>query len=163
MSKITCKRYLISLLTGTLIVLFLPYLLKAQSPTHPAKARSHPTNVLEPFNYRGVRLLNSMFKKQFTQTKNYYLAIPNDDILKGFRQQAGLPAPGKHLGGWCSQSSALAFGQWLSGMARMYRVTGDEALRNKAVLLMREWSKTLSRINLGHYTYDKTLCGLVDL
>jgi hypothetical protein len=159
----TNRRDFTKLLAGIPGAAFLPRLLKAKSPIHPAKASSLPTSFLEPFDYSGVRLLDSLFKEQFSQTRDYYFNISDDDILKGFRQQAGLPAPGKHMGGWCSKTSYTVFGQLLSGMARMYKATGDVAMRDKAVHLMREWSKTISRLNLGHYTYDKTLCGLIDL
>lgn len=157
------KRDFLKILVVILIGTTFPCLLNAQSQQYPIEASSYSVNVLEPFNYNGVRLLNSMFKKQYTQTRDFYYNIPNDDILKGFREQAGLPAPGEHLGGWCSKSSGGSFGQWLSGMARMYKATGDVAMRDKAVHLMQEWSKTLSSLNLGHYSYDKTLCGLIDL
>jgi len=80
---------------------------------------------LQPFNYEGVRLLEGRLKKQLTETRDFYLAIPDDDILKGFRQQAGLPAPGEDMGGWCSKDTSVVFGQWLSGMARLSRATGD--------------------------------------
>ena len=45
---------------------------------------------LHPFNYEGVRLSPGMLSSQFRATRDYYFAIPNDDILKGFRQRAGL-------------------------------------------------------------------------
>lgn len=163
MRNITNKHDFIKLLAGIIMITILPCLLRAQSSHHPIKASSYSVNVLEPFNYNGVRLLNSMFKQQYSQTRDFYLDIPDEDILKGFREQAGLPASGEHLGGWCSKSSGGSFGQWLSGMARMYKATGDVAMRDKAVHLMREWGKTLSNLNLGHYSYDKTLCGLIDL
>ena len=131
---------------------------------HKSVAESiHPINIVEPFDYVGVCLLESMFKTQYSKTRDYYLNMSDDDILKGFRQNAGLPAPGEHLGGWCSTSSDGVFGQWLSGMARMYRATGDVAMRDKAIHLMNEWRKTTSTLSLSHYAYDKTLCGLVDL
>src|SRR5579863_7310777 len=57
---------------------------------------------LRCFNYEGVRLSVGMLNSQFQATRDYYLAIPNDDILKGFRQRAGLRAPGNDLGGWYS-------------------------------------------------------------
>src|SRR6185312_5702920 len=124
---------------------------------------------LEPFDYNGVRLLDGMLKAQYDRTRDYYLAIPNDDILKGFREQAGLPAPGQPMGGWAQQSTAGVFGQWLSGMARMYKATGDTEMRDKAVILMNGWGETYRktgqpvtsrRAELGptrvHYSYDKT-------
>ena len=114
MSKKNDQRYCICLLFSTMMVIFLPCLLKAQSPIYTEKADSQPTNILEPFNYGGVSLLDGMFKNQYTQTRDYYFNIANDDILKGFRQQTGLPVPDKHMGGWCSKSSEVVFGQLLS-------------------------------------------------
>lgn len=63
-------------------------------------AKIKVAHVITPFNYSSVRLKDSMFKEQFEETVQYYLAIPNDDILKGFRERAGLVSPGKNLGGW---------------------------------------------------------------
>jgi len=163
MGNASNRRDFIKLLAGIPGAASLLSILKAEAPARSAKASKHPTNVLEPFNYSGVSLLDSMFKTQYSQTRDFYFDISDDDILKGFRQQAGLPAPGEHMGGWCSQTSYVIFGQLLSGMARMAKATGDAAMRDKAVHLMREWSKTISGLNLGHYSYDKTLCGLVDL
>ena len=54
--------------------------------------------VIEAFDYRGVKLRDSRWRKQVQDAREYYLAIPDDDILHGFRAAAGLPAPGKPLG-----------------------------------------------------------------
>jgi DUF1680 family protein len=143
-----------------------PSLLRRAEAASPAGADANlppPKIFLEPFNYEGVRLLDSRFRKQYLATRDYYYNIPNDDILKGFRKAAGLPAPGEDMGGWCAKDPSVAFGQWLSGMARMYKATGDRAMRDKATQLMLEWGKTIVRPELTHYTYEKTLCGLVDL
>jgi DUF1680 family protein len=138
---------------------------------------------LQPFNYEGVRLSAGMLNSQFHATRDYYLAIPDDDILKGFRQRAGMRAPGSDLGGWYSGDPTVTrwwskgdtfnvFGQWLSGMARLAKAGNDEELRVKATHLMIEWGATIEddgfffysrRPNAPHYTYDKTVCGLVDL
>ena len=132
--------------------------------------------VLHPFDYQGVCLLDGMLKTQYDRTREYYFAISNDDILKGFRDRAGLPAPGQAMGGWAQESTSGVFGQWLSGMARMYRATGDTEMRDKATALMNGWAEayrkdgiplTSRRPTQGpdrvHYSYDKTICGLVDL
>lgn len=121
---------------------------------------------LEPFDYDGVRLLDSRWRMQYQAARDFYYAISDDDILHGFRRAAGLPAPGAPLGGWCSQTTGGVFGQWLSGMARMYKATGDGAMRDKAVRLMTEWAKTVKPdgdCGMRHYPYDKLVCGLVDL
>jgi len=121
---------------------------------------------LEPFDYDGVRLLDSRWQMQYQAARDFYYAISDDDILHGFRRAAGLPAPGAPLGGWCSQTTGGVFGQWLSGMARMCKATGDGAMRDKAVRLMTEWAKTVKPdgdCGMRHYPYDKLVCGLVDL
>ena len=128
--------------------------------------------IIHPFNYEGVRLLDGPLKRQFEQVKDFYLSLRANDILKGFRERAGKDAPGKDLGG-AHAHSALGFGQWLSAFARMYRVTGDETIRNKAIYLMDEWGKTIAEDgffgyqppphNPGHYIYDKMVGGLVDI
>ena len=131
-----------------------------------------PKGIIQPFNYEGVQLLDGRLKDQFEQVKDFYLALRANDILKGFRERAGYNAPGKELGGAHSHS-ALGFGQWLSAFARMYKATGDNAIRDKAVYLMDEWGKTIDEDgffgykapphNPGHYIYEKMVGGLVDM
>ena len=84
-----------------------------------ADATPPPTKRLETFDFDGVRLLPSRWQQQVDAGRAYYLAIPDDDILHGCRKEAGLPAPGTPLGGWCGVNSNSVFGQWLSGMSRM--------------------------------------------
>jgi DUF1680 family protein len=128
--------------------------------------------VIEPFDYSGVRLLDGSAYRQYHATRDYYLNIPNDNILLGFRKRAGLPAPGNVLPGWYGNDIFNTFGQWLSGMSRMAKATNDSEIRDKAVYLMTEWSKTINPDGYfyysrqpvkPHYTYEKTICGLVDL
>ncbi len=123
-------------------------------------------NKLDTFDYEGVKLLPSRFQKQHQACRDFYLSISNDDTLCGFRKAANLPAPGKTLGGWAAGNTGGIFGQWLSGMARMYKSTGDTAIRDKALLLMTEWAKTIpadGNSRLGHYAFEKAVCGLIDL
>jgi DUF1680 family protein len=122
--------------------------------------------LLEPFNYDGVKLLPSHWQKQYQACRDMYFGLNEDDILYGFRKAAGLRAPGKTLGGWASGNTGGIFGQWLSGMARMYRATNDVPLRDKALRLMTEWAKTIGtdgNSHMGHYAFEKIVCGLVDL
>jgi hypothetical protein len=127
---------------------------------------------LEAFDYSGVRLLDGLLKKQYLATRDFYLAIPDDSILLGFRRRAGQPAPGKELPGWYGMDVFNAFGQWLSGMARMSKATGDGPMRDKATRLLREWAKTVEadgyfyysrQPTTPHYIYEKSVCGLVDM
>ena len=106
-----------------------------------------PKTYLEPFDYEGVTLLDGPLKAQFDVMRAYYYAIPDDDILKGFRARAGQRARGEDLGGWYSGDPKRrtwwsngdtfnTFGQWLSGMARLSRAANDAEMRNKAIFLM---------------------------
>ncbi len=121
---------------------------------------------LDELDYRGVRLLPSRWERQMRAGRDFYLGLSDDDILHGFRAAAGLAAPGEPLGGWCGIDSSTVFGQWLSGLSRLYAATGDPAVRDKALVLFAEWSKTLppnGDAGMGHYRFDKLVCGLVDL
>ena len=146
-------------------------------------AASAPSRILlEPFDYSGVRLLDGRLKSQYDAMRDYFFAIPDDDMLKGFRSRAGLSAPGEDLGGWYSGEPRRTwwsrgdtfntFGQWLSAMARMSKATGDAEMRLKAIHLMTEWARTIEPDGYffysrapwqPHYIYDKTVCGLVDM
>jgi hypothetical protein len=121
---------------------------------------------LEAFDYEGVRVLPGRWLSQVQAGRNFYLSVEDDDILHGFRKAAGRKAPGKPLGGWCGIDSGTVFGQWLSGMSRLSRATGDTALRDKAVGLFEGWAETLppdGDARMGHYRFDKLVGGLVDL
>lgn len=138
--------------------------------------------VLIPVNYESVVLKDGAFKAQFDEMLEYFLAIPNDDILYGFRKRAGLPHPGNELGGWyCNDQSFNiyewneifnTFGQWLSLFGRAYRVTGDGRVLEKAKYLLEEWGRTIADdgyffysddCNGYHYSYEKIASGLTDL
>jgi uncharacterized protein len=121
---------------------------------------------LQPFDYDGVRLLPSRFLSQVERASEVYGAVPNDDILKGFRRAAGRPAPGQDMRGWCSRTTSGIFGQLLSGMARMGRATGEAALHAKAAALLEGWAETLAPdgdARMRPYDWEKLVCGLVDL
>ncbi len=127
--------------------------------------------LLENFDFRGVTLDAGPLRKQVDEAREDYLRIPNDDLLKGFRQRAGLPAPGQDLGGWYSGDVFHVFGQIVSGLSRLYAATGDPACREKVNTLVAEWSKCIApdgyffystKPNAPHYIYDKLVGGLVD-
>jgi len=137
-----------------------------------ALASANSSARLESFNYSGVRLLDGRLKRQFDACREIFYNIPNDSILFGFRQRAGLPSPGTGLDGWYGKDYFNAFGQYLAGMARMAKATGDTPLRDKAVLLMHEWGRTIEpdgfsfytrKPNVTHYPYEKTMGGLNDI
>jgi uncharacterized protein len=140
-----------------------PAAVPANLPRPPALA---PSARLEPFEFEGVRLLPSRWQRQVTAAREYYFSVADADILHGCRAAAGLSAPGRPLGGWCGVDSNSILGQWLSGMSRLARATGDAALRDKASHLFAEWAKTIrpdGDARMKHYAFDKIVGGLVDL
>ncbi len=134
--------------------------------------RESAVRVLLPFDYQGVTLNDGPLRRQFDEIRFDYLRIPTDALLKGFRQRAGLPAPGGDLGGWYSSDVFHVFGQIMSGLARMYAATGDPACKARAEMLLHEWSICIApdgyffyskHPNAPHYIYEKTVGGLVDM
>ncbi len=128
-------------------------------------ARTKPKLRLQTFNYQGVRLLPGRFADQLAATRDRYYNLSSDSILKGFRREAGLPAPGEDLKGWSRKDTGATFGQWVSGMARMSAATGDIDLRDKILTLVEEYAKTVGpdgNCRMGTYAWEKTCCGLVD-
>lgn len=45
------------------------------------------SRLIEPFNYHGVTLNDSLLR-QTLEVRDDYLRVPNDDYLKGFRRAA---------------------------------------------------------------------------
>ena len=84
--------------------------------------------LIQRFDYQGVTLGDSPLKRQFDEVRDFYLRIPNDDLLKGYRQRAGLAAPGADL-------IALVKPQFEVGPQRVGKggVVRDEAARRDAL------------------------------
>jgi uncharacterized protein len=137
---------------------------------------------LTTFAYSDVELFDSPLKRQFEENHARFLNLDDDRLLKVFRQQAGLPAPGEDMGGWYDGSGfslirndfhafipGHSFGQYLSGLARSCAVTGSEPTRAKINRLVKGYAQTLDAkatffvdYRLPAYTYDKLSCGLID-
>jgi uncharacterized protein len=150
----------------------------ALSASNPSRAvawmmSSSPQNLpsmarrrIQAFDYRGVRLLDSPLRRQMLQTRDTYFNMSNDDMLKGYRRMASLPAPGNDMAGWSARSTSGTFGQWLSGYARLSCALDDKAMRDKCISLITEWEKAIGsdgnpRIQKP-YGWEKLSCGLVD-
>ena len=135
---------------------------------------------LRQFSYGDVQLLDSPLLEQFRHNHFLFMSLNEDGLLKPFRQLAGLPAPGEDMGGWYSPSSRFdppgdmtgyipghSFGQYVSGLARAYAVTGDKATQQKVHRLVHSFAPTVTTdfykgYCLPAYTFDKTNCGLID-
>src|SRR5215469_15318741 len=137
---------------------------------------------LTTFAYSDVELFDGPMKRQFDENHSRFLNLDDDRLLKVFRQVAGLPAPGEDMGGWYDLTgfslerndfhgfiAGHTFGQYVSGLARAYAVTGSEPTRAKINRLVKGYAETLdpkAKFFVGYrlpaYTYDKLSCGLID-
>ncbi len=125
---------------------------------------------LKPLDYSSVKISGDL-KRQFDEVSDYYYNLSNDDLLKPYRERAGIAAPGKNMGGVYVEHGP--FGQFLSGYARIYAATKDEKYKIKAVYLMEEWAKTIEPNGFFFsmkspdlffaYNYEKMLGGLLDI
>jgi DUF1680 family protein len=75
------------------------------------------------------------------------------------------------MGGWYTNDVFHVFGQFLSGMSRLYAVSGNEGLKTKVNTLVEEWAKTIDKEgyffyskkpNAPQYVFEKMIGGLVD-
>ena len=90
---------------------------------------------LHEFAYQDVHLTGGPLKEQYDRIHAHYLGLDNDRLLKVYRQHAGLPAPGRDMGGWYDADGFVpghSLGQYISGLARIGRCTGDQACHEKA-------------------------------
>jgi len=114
------------------------------------------TPALSTFPYSDVQLLDGPMKRQFEENHARFLNLDDDRLLKVFRQVAGLPAPGEDMGGWYDLEgfslehndfhgfiAGHSFGQYVSGLARAYAVTGSEETRAKINRLVKGYGETL--------------------
>ncbi|HEV2274608.1 MAG TPA: beta-L-arabinofuranosidase domain-containing protein [Acidobacteriaceae bacterium] len=139
------------------------------------KAGSASDEVLREFPYSAVTLTDGPLKQQYDQVHASFLALDNDRLLKVYRQRAGLPAPGRDMGGWYDADGFVpghSLGQYISGLARIGASTGDPACQTKVRELVEGFRATLGPQNESIirpqsnlwicYILDKHFAGLID-
>jgi uncharacterized protein len=131
---------------------------------------------LSEFDYGAVELNSGPLKDQYDRVHAAYLALDNDRLLQVYRERAGLAAPGAPMGGWYGRDGFVpghSLGQYISGLARIGRTTGDEACHAKVHDLVQGFAATLGSHNQIYaapnaeklwpcYVLDKHLIGLID-
>jgi DUF1680 family protein len=150
-------------------------------------ATQQPAAPLSIFGYSKVQLLDGPFKHQFDENHELFVDLNEDGLLKPFRHREALPAPGPDMGGWYDDADDFvppdsnsqgnfhafiaghSFGQYLSGLARAYAVTGSKPTQAKVHRLVKAFGETVEPAGkfyvdyrLPGYTFDKTCCGLID-
>ena len=142
----------------------------------PASESHSDPDELSEFDHGEVQLTGGPLKRQYDQVHASYLALDNDRLLKVYRERAGLPSPGSTVGGWYAADGFVpghALGQYISGLARIGRTTGDTSSTEKVGELVDGFAATLgskNRIYAGPnaekvwpcYILDKHLVGLID-
>ncbi len=145
-------------------------------PKRMRAAGSAPREQLREFGYGAVRLTGGPLQRQYDHLHQHYLGLDNDRILKVYRQRAGLPAPGDDMGGWYDADGFVpghTIGQYISGLARFHKGTGDPAAAAKARALAEGYIATLGPNGYPYasekgattwpcYILDKYEIGLID-
>lgn len=128
---------------------------------------------LSEFGYGDVQFALGPHQAQLEQTHAILMGLDEDGLFRPFRMAAGLPAPGRDLGGWHSWPDHFgpeSFGHWMSALSRYYAATGDAATRAKVERWLELFSATVDpagsifkqyKDECGN-VYNKLFCGLED-
>ena len=131
---------------------------------------------LSEFNYGDVQLTGGPLKDQYDRVHASYLGLDNDRLLRVYRLRAGLPAPGEPMGGWYGRNGFVpghSLGQYISGLARIGKTTGDANCQAKVHELVNGFAATVKASGAVYaapnaeklwpcYILDKHLAGLMD-
>jgi hypothetical protein len=131
---------------------------------------------LYEFDYADVKLTGGPLKRQFDHVHAHFLGLDNDRLLKVYRQRAGLPAPGEDMGGWYDADGFVpghTLGQYISGLSRFARATGNPASYAKVRALVEGYAATLGPNDYPYaspkaattwpcYVLDKYEIGMLD-
>ena len=133
-------------------------------------------NPFSEFDYGAVEVTAGPLKQQYDRLSAAYLELDNDRLLRVYRERAGLPAPGAPMGGWYGRDGFVpghSLGQYISGLSRIGKTTGDAAFAHKVQALVEGFAATLGPNDQSFagpnaenvwpcYILDKHLAGLID-
>ena len=131
---------------------------------------------LREFAYSQVRLTEGPLADFYRRMRAHYLKLDEERLLKVYRQRAGMPSPGRDMGGWYDADGFVPghlMGQFVSGMARMHANNGDTAAGAKARRLVQGYAAAFERsrepyasrkaeATWASYVLDKYEIGLLD-
>jgi DUF1680 family protein len=148
------------------------------TPAAAALTRATPAGrrKLHEFEYGQIALHDGPLAAQYRRLQAHYLGLDEDRILKVYRQRAGLPAPGRDMGGWYDAGGFVPghlIGQFISGLSRIYAHTGDAQAAAKAQRLVEGYAAAFERDGNPYaspkasttwpcYVLDKYEIGLID-
>jgi DUF1680 family protein len=142
--------------------------------------------IVQPFDLSRVRLRPGPFLDAMRINQQYLLRENPDRLLHTFRITAGLPTSAEPLGGWEAPENELRghfTGHYLSACAMGSVTLGDDALKQRAALMVGELAKCqqkngylsafpeefFDRLREGRgvwapfYTLHKIMAGLLDV
>jgi DUF1680 family protein len=142
----------------------------------PSPGRHLHKTPFEEFDYGVVQLTGGVLKQHYDRIRASYMALDNDRLLRVYRLRAGLPAPGEPMGGWYGFGGFIpghSLGQYISGLSRIGRTTGDPKAQAKVAVLVEGFAATLGpkdQVFAGEntervwpcYVLDKHIAGLID-
>lgn len=143
---------------------------------------------VQPFPLGDVQLLSGPCLHAREMDQKYLMSLDPNRLLYNFRVNAGLPAPGKPLGGWEAPNCELRGhfeGHFLSACAHLYASTKNSAIKSRADYIVNELDKCqkalggeylsafptsfFDRLEAGkpvwapYYTIHKIMQGLTDM
>ena len=138
--------------------------------------RSHERARLREFAYSQVTLTEGPLADMYRRMRRHFLNLDEDRLLKVYRQRAGMPAPGRDMGGWYDADGFVPghlIGQFISGLSRMHANDGDPETAAKARRLVLGYAATFDRDGnpfasskasetWACYLLDKYVIGLLD-
>jgi len=141
-----------------------------------AAARTPDRRKLHEFSYAQVRLTDGPLAAMSDRLRPHYLALDEDRLLKVYRQRAGLPAPGRDMGGWYDADGFVPghlLGQFISGLSRLRANTGDPAAAAKVRRLVQGYGAAFEQSGSPFaskkasdtwacYVFDKYVIGMLD-
>src|SRR5215472_11111979 len=103
---------------------------------------------LREFSYSQVALTGGPMAEMYRRIRAHYLNLDEDRVLKVYRQRAGLPAPGRGMGGWYDADGFVPghlIGQFISGLSRLHANDGAAESAAKARRLVRGYAEALEK------------------
>jgi DUF1680 family protein len=131
---------------------------------------------LREFSYSQVTLTEGPMAAMYQRMRTHFLKLDEDRLLKLYRQRAGLPAPGRDMGGWYDADGFVPghlLGQFISGLSRIHAATGDPEAAAKARRLVLGYGAAFEKDGNPYaspktiatwacYVLDKYEIGLLD-